>query len=182
MRKTILLGAVLSSATVLTALVAGGNVNPLNLKPGLWQTTMTSIINGAPPMTPDMQAKLAQLSPEQRAQLEAMLKSQYGGTPQTRTWKSCVKKEDLNKWPFDDPRNKCKYTVQSSTGSTMDVSGTCTQNEGYKYDFKLHLVASDSEHAAGTGQMVISQGGQTMTGKYSGSSKWIGATCPADMN
>lgn len=181
MRKMILLGAVLSSAMVLLVLVAGGNVNPLNLKTGLWQTTMTSTVSGAPPMTPDMQAKLAQLSPEQRAQLEAVIKSQYGGTPRTMTWKSCVKKEDLNKWPFDDPKNKCKYTVHSSTGSTMDVSGTCTTNE-YNVEFKLHLVVSDPEHASGTGQQTLSQGGQSMTGKYSGSSKWLGATCPAHLD
>lgn len=181
MRRMILLGSVLLSATVVLVLVAGGSVNPLNLKPGLWQTTMTSIINGAPPLTPEMKAKLAQLSPEQRARLEAMYKSQYGGTPQTRTWKSCVKKEDLNKWPFDDPKNKCKYTVQGSTSSTMDVSGTCTAN-GYNSEFKLHLVAPDPEHAAGTGQLTLSQGGQSMTGKYSGSSKWLGASCPANLN
>lgn len=182
MRRMILLGAVLSSAMVLLVLVAGGNVNPLNLKTGLWQTTMTAIISGAPPMTPDMQAKLAQLSPEQRAKLEAMMKSEYGGTPRTTTWKSCVKKEDLNKWPFDDPRKHCKYTVQSSTGTTMEVSGSCMENDGSKFDFKVHLVAPDSEHAAGTGQIVISQGAQNITGKYSGSSKWLGASCPAELN
>lgn len=181
MRKMILLGGVFSSAMVLLVLVAGGNVNPLNLKPGLWQTTMTTIISGAPPMSPDAKAKLAQLPPEQRARLEAMLKSQYGGTPRTTTWKSCVKKEDLNKWPFDDPKNKCKYTVQDSTGSTMDVSGTCTTNE-YNVEFKLHLVVSDPEHASGTGQQTLSQGGQSMTGKYSGSSKWLGASCPANLD
>ena len=69
MRRMILLGGVLSSAMVLLVLVAGGNVNPLNLKPGLWQTTMTTIISGAPPMSPDAKAKLAQLPPEQRARL-----------------------------------------------------------------------------------------------------------------
>ena len=179
MRKVILISVCLLSAMVVSV---SGNVNPLSLKPGLWQTTMTSTINGAPPMTPDMEAKLAQMPPEQRARFEAMLKSRYGGKPQTQTWKSCVKKEDLNKYPFEDPNKKCTYTVQSSTGSKMDVQGTCMAgSEGYKYDFKLHLEMADSEHATGTGQMVISQSSQTMTGNYSGSSKWIGATCPADM-
>lgn len=178
MRKAILIGAALLLAMVASVT---GNINPLNLKPGFWQTTMTSTINGKPPMTPEMEAKLAQMSPEQRAKFEAALKSRNGGTPQTRTWKSCVKKEDLNKYPFDDPNKKCTYTVQSSTGSKMDVRGTCSPGkDGYQYDFKLHLETADSEHAKGTGQMTISSGGQTMTADYSGSSEWLGATCPAE--
>lgn len=180
MRRVILIGAVLLLAMVASV---SGNVNPLNLKPGLWQTTMTATIKGAPPMPPDMEARLAQMPPEQRARIEATLKSRYGGTPQTSTWKSCVKKEDLNKWPFEDPNKKCTYTVLGSTGSKMDVRGTCTPNkDGYEYGFNFHLETVDSEHAKGTGQMTISKGGQTTTGDYSGSSHWLGATCPADSN
>lgn len=180
MRKAILIGAVLLLAMVASV---SGNVNPLNLKPGLWQTTMTYTIKGTPPMPPDMEARLAQMTPEQRAKYEAMLKNQYGGTPKTNTWKSCVKKEDLNKYPFEDPRKKCTYTVLSSTGSKMDVSGTCTPgNDGYEYGFKVQLETADSEHAKGTGQLTISKGSQIMTGDYRGSSQWLGATCPADLN
>ena len=178
MRKVISIGPILLLAI---AAAVSGNVNPLNLKPGLWQTTMNYTINGTPAMPPEMEARLAQMSPEQRAKFEAMLKSQYGGAPQTRTWKSCVKKEDLNKYPFDDPNKKCTYTVLNSTGSKMDVRGTCMPgNDGYKYDFKVQLEAADSEHAKGTGQMTVSRGDQTMNGDYSGSSQWLGATCPTE--
>lgn len=176
MRKAVLIGAVLLLAMVGSV---SGNVNPLNLKPGLWQTTMTFTLSGTPP--PEMEARLAQMTPEQRAKYEAMFKSQYGGTPKTRTWKSCVKKEDLNKYPFEDPNKKCTVTVLSSTGSKMDVRGTCVPgNDGYEYGFKVQVEAADPEHAKGTGQMTASRGGQTITGNYSGSSQWLGATCPAN--
>ncbi len=179
MRKMILLGAGPLSATVL---LVASSLEPLNVKTGLWETTMTTTISGLPPIPPDMQARLAQMPPEQRAKLEAMLKTRYGGTPQTRTYKSCVKKEDLDKYPFTDPDKKCTYSVLTSTGSKMDVRGTCMPgSEGANVDFNLRLEALDSEHVKGTGQMAITSGGQTMNGNYIGTGKWIGASCPAEM-
>src|SRR5580704_8095590 len=65
--------------------------------------------------------------------------------PTTSTYKSCVKKEDLDKYPFTDPKDKCIWTVQSSTGSKMDATGTCMPQEG-KVDFVMHLEAVDTEN------------------------------------
>lgn len=158
------------------------SVQPLNVQTGLWETTMNIAISGLPPVPPDMQSKLDQLPPDQRARIEAMLKSQYGGAPQTNTYKSCVKKEDLNKYPFSDPQRKCTYNVADSTGSKMNVSGTCPPgSDGMKVDFKMQLEAVDSEHVKGTGQIVMTGGGRTTNANYSGMGKWLGATCPADM-
>ena len=148
MRKMILLGAVLASATIL---LADSSVQPLNVKPGLWEVTMNMTISGS------------------RA-------------PQTRTYRSCLKKEDLNKYPFADPDKKCTYTVVSSSGSTMEARGTCAPgSEGAKIDFKLRLDALDSENVKGTGQMTMSGPGGSMNGTYTATSKWLGATCPADV-
>jgi Protein of unknown function (DUF3617) len=148
MRKMILLVAVLVSATIL---LADSNVQPLNVKPGLWEVTMKMTISGS------------------RA-------------PQTRVYKSCLKKEDLNKYPFVDPDNKCAYTVLSSTGSTMEATGTCAPgSEGAKIDFRLRLDALDTENVKGTGQMTMSMGGGSMNGNYAATAKWLGGSCPANV-
>jgi Protein of unknown function (DUF3617) len=148
MRKMVLLGAVLASATIL---LADSSVQPLNVKPGLWEVTMNITING------------------------------MGTPPRTNTYRSCLKKEDLNKYPFSDPNKKCTYTVLSSTGSTMEARGTCAPgSEGAKIDFKLRLDALDSENVKGTGQMTMSAPGGSMNGNYAATAKWIGATCPAN--
>jgi len=148
MRKMVLLGAVLASATIL---LADSSVQPLNVKPGLWEVTMNITING------------------------------MGTPPRTNTYRSCLKKEDLNKYPFSDPDKKCTYTVLSSTGSTMEARGTCAPgSEGAKIDFKLRLDALDSENVKGTGQMTMSMNGGSMNGNYAATAKWIGATCPAN--
>jgi Protein of unknown function (DUF3617) len=149
MRKMILLSAVLASATVL---LADSSVQPLNVKPGLWEVTMSITLNGT------------------------------GTPPRTNTYKSCLKKEDLNKYPFTDPDKKCTYTVLSSTGSTMEARGTCAPgSEGAKIDFKLRLDAVDTENVKGTGQMTMSGPAGSMNGNYAATAKWIGATCPANV-
>jgi hypothetical protein len=149
MRKMILLNAVLASATVL---LADSSVQPLNVKPGLWEVTMSITLNG------------------------------MGTPPRTNTYKSCLKKEDLNKYPFTDPDKKCTYTVLSSTGSTMEARGTCAPgSEGAKIDFKLRLDAVDTENVKGTGQMTMSGPGGSMNGNYAATAKWLGATCPANV-
>ena len=100
--------------------------------------------------------------------------------PTTTTYKSCVKKEDLNKYPFTDPKDKCNWTVASSTGSKMEASGTCMPEGQGKVDFTMSLEALDSENVKGTGQITIT-GPMNMQGTYSATGKWTGATCPAGM-
>jgi hypothetical protein len=146
MRKMILLGAVLLSATLLLA----ASLEPLNVKTGLWQVTMTSTINGLP-------------------------------APNTSTYKSCIRKEDLDKYPFTDPNLKCTWNVLNSTGSNMDASGTCMPEDQGKIDFSMRLEVTDSENVKGTGQLTLNGPGGAMKGNYSATAKWIGATCPAGM-
>lgn len=130
-----------------TLLLAQSDVKPLDVKTGQWQVTMTMTLNGM-------------------------------GTPRTNTYKSCVKKEELGKYPFTDPDKRCSYKVVSSTGKTMEAHGTCQPgSEGGKVDFDLRLDALDSENVKGTGQMTMNFNGQTMSGKYTATSKWLSATC-----
>jgi hypothetical protein len=132
----IVLGVVLASATIL---LADSSVQPLNIKPGLWEVTINMTINGAgaPP-----------------------------GAPPGTTYRPCLKNEDLNKYPFVDPDKKCNYRVLSSTGSTMEAQGTCTENDGTKADFKIRLDAVDSENVKGTGQLTLSGAGGSLSENY----------------
>ncbi len=144
MNKKMMLAAISLAAT---AVVAANGVQPLNVKTGLWQVTMTTNIQG-------MGAR-------------------------THTYKSCVTKENLDQYPFADRENNCKYKVQSSTASHMDVSGSCLPSEGGKADFKIQLNATDSENVTGTGQLTLAGPEGAMHGDYSGKGKWIAASCPA---
>lgn len=146
MRTSIFLGVILfSSAVLLTA----SDPQPLNVKPGLWQVTMTSTIQGLP-------------------------------APSTTTYKSCVKKEDLAKYPFTDPDNNCTWTVGNSTGGKMDTKGTCMPPGQGKVDFNVHLDALNTESVTGTGQLSMNGPRGAMNGTYAATAKWIGATCPKE--
>jgi hypothetical protein len=146
MRKTILLTAISLLGIVLLA----ATLEPLNVKIGLWQVTMTNTISGLP-------------------------------APTTTTYKTCVKKEDLDKYPFTDPKAKCTWTVQNSTGNKMDATGTCMPDGQGKIDFHIHLEALDSENVKGTGQLTFNGPGGAMSGNYSATAKWASASCPAGM-
>jgi len=99
--------------------------------------------------------------------------------PTTSTYDSCVKKEDLDKYPFTDPTDNCDWKVLSSTGNEMEATGTCKPEEIGNVSFKMKLVATDSQNVKGTGQMNINGPAGNMNGTYSGAAKWIAATCPA---
>ena len=96
--------------------------------------------------------------------------------PKTRTSKSCLTKEKLEKDPFNDKEKSCTETVLNSTGSKMEVHEVCTE-ENMKSDITVHIEALDSENVKGTVQSNTSGGGNTMNINGTFTSKWIGAVC-----
>jgi hypothetical protein len=101
--------------------------------------------------------------------------------PNTATYQSCVKKEDLDKYPFTDPKDNCNWKVLTSTGSEMEATGMCKPEGMGNLSFNMKLVAADSENVKGTGQLTADGPAGNLTGTYSGTAKWIGATCPAKL-
>jgi hypothetical protein len=142
---------------------AAGNVQPLNVKTGLWQMNQTMTWTGLPP------------------QLAAAMKN-----GRTLNYKSCVKAKDLNSNPFaDGSGQKCTWTVLNSTGTDMEVKGTsCDMGKEYgmtsEVHGKIHVV--DSENGTGTFDIALTGNGQTMNGHASYTGKWMSARCPANMD
>jgi Protein of unknown function (DUF3617) len=176
MRKTSVLAGLLLCAT---ALFAAGDITPLNVKTGEWETTTTNMMSGTMAIPPDMAGNL---TPEQRAQVEAAMKGMTNGMPRTSTYKNCLTKKDLTTDPFKDREQqefKCDQTVLKSTGSHLEVRGVCTGKEG-KADVHVTVDATDSEHAAGTTEVTAMMGGHTIHSSSKFASKWIGAVCSKD--
>jgi hypothetical protein len=146
MRKLVLSGTLLLSAMILSA----AGPDPLNIKPGLWQVTMTSKVSSLP-------------------------------QPNTSTYQSCIKKEDLAKYPFTDPDANCNWNVLSSTGTQMEAKGMCRPQGMGNVTFNMKLEATDSENVKGTGQLTFDGPGGVINGTYSGTAKWKSASCPANL-
>jgi Protein of unknown function (DUF3617) len=161
MRKPLWVAVICLSASV--ALAATGTFQPLKVKTGVWQMTEIVTWTGLPP------------------QMAAMMQSGH-----TTKYKSCVTAKDLNTNPWANGSDeKCKWTVLNSTGTEMEVQGTsCEAGKEYGMTTEVHgkIHVQDSENGTGTMEITLTGNGQTMHGKASYTGKWIGATCPADLN
>jgi hypothetical protein len=168
MRTIVVAATMLISAVVLAA----SNVQPLNVKTGLWETNLTTTIRGQPPVPAE---DLAKLTPEQRAKMEAAMRSMAG--TRNVSYKSCVTKEKLAKGTAFDKSN-CSWTTSTSTGTKADLVGVCIE-DNMKASVNLHVVVVTSESITGSGQMSISGNGHTMSSSSVMTSKWIKSDCGA---
>jgi len=152
--------------------LAAGTYQPLHVKLGTWETTFTTAISGAPPIPQEM---IDKMTPEQRARFDAAMGKMASGTPRTRTSKSCLTKEKLEKDPFSD-RQSCTEKVLTSTSSKMEIEEVCNE-ENAQSDSKVRLEAIDSENVKGSVQTVVTGRGKTMNVNGTFTSKWAGAAC-----
>jgi len=171
MRKIVLAGL---AAVCAAALVAEDKVQPLDVKLGLWETTVVGESSGAPPIPPEM---LAKMTPEQRARMEAAFKQQQAEGAKTHTMQKCMTKEDLTRTTFmgkDDPQ--CTKTIITSTSRKLEGKVECTHGGG-KQSGTFTVEATDSTNVKGDVHMVLSAGANTMTANSHFTGKWIGPQC-----
>ena len=164
-----------------TILFAQSTVVPFNMKTGLWQDTMTTTSSGTVDIPPELAAKM---TPEQLAKFQAAMTN--GGMPRSITYKKCVTKDDLSKDPFSDPKQKCTWAKLTSDGSKGEANGTCIirdeTNRTGKTDLNIKWELPGTDTLKGTGTIAITANGHTMTSNGTLIGKWLGATCPADVN
>jgi hypothetical protein len=147
---------------------AADNVTPLDLKPGLWETTSVSERSGMPSIPAD---KLAAMPLEQRARIEAMTSSK----PTTTTRQSCRTDKDLR--PFTDDGNKsCKQTVVTSTSTKQELKMDCDM-PGNKGTGTVTIEAKDPGHVNGLVLMHVGNNGRNMDMKITITAKWISSSC-----
>jgi hypothetical protein len=162
--KRILTGAVFT--LLLGALPA--QAEPLDLKLGLWETTVTTDVSGS--TLPE--SALKQMSPEQRARIEAAMKKREANGPKTRTTKTCLTKEKLNR-PFSKPDEdkRCKHTVVTATRTVQDYKIQCTGPESHSG--VMHLEATSRESIKSTIKMNAPRGAINVEMK----GHWVSSDC-----
>jgi len=190
--------------TLLLTLAALGSLAALSAqelkfdaKPGLWETTVTIEMSGLPAMptmpqlTPE---QLAQMPPEARARLQAMMAAR-GGSPRTSTNKSCVTKEMIDKgMGFGNDNNNaanCTRKVVTNTSSQVALHIECTpEKQDMKVVGDIKVERLDAEHVKYSGTTTMSgapgssTAGRNVETKINGTSKWLSSDCgdvkPAD--
>jgi Protein of unknown function (DUF3617) len=112
----------------------------LNAKIGLWEMTYTTETSGN--MIP--KAALDKMPPDQRAKIEALMKQRAAGGAQTRTHKSCVTKEDLQKGVFGDSDDKqCAYKWLAETRTKREGSFQCAGDSPRTGTVKFEVAGGD---------------------------------------
>jgi hypothetical protein len=164
---------ILALAAATLSLVSGQTT--LNVKPGQWETTVTTAGGALPPTLPP--GVLDRLTPDQRAKVEAQIKA-GAGQQRTSVTSSCVTKEDIAKafQPSELPQT-CKYNMTSSTASQIRLTMNCDSDKA-KITGTVQIDAVDSEHVKGSTEMVASTGGgRPMNSTATFTSKWVGPAC-----
>jgi hypothetical protein len=149
-------------------------LQPLNVKPGLWENTRTINRQGELPIPAEM---LNRLTPEQRARMEERMKAHSAAHSSTTTEKHCVTKEDMEKDRLKlAEARECTTTVVNTTSTTLKANLVCDQ-EGMHATGTLELVAADPEHVSGSYHSAVNADGHTMNVEGSWTSKWLGSSC-----
>ncbi|HEY4052352.1 MAG TPA: DUF3617 domain-containing protein [Terriglobales bacterium] len=153
----------------------GATLQPLNIKPGLWEQTVNSTVAGEMPIPAEM---LNRLTPEQRARMEDRMKANSAAHTHTTTDKHCLSKEDAQKNKFLNlDRNKeCTGTITTSTSTSAKGRVSC-ESEGMKMTGALEILARDSEHVNGSWHATTNGAGHTMNVDSTFTSKWLGPSC-----
>jgi hypothetical protein len=172
-KKTILTGILLALP------MAAWAADVLDVKPGLWEQTMTMEMTGMPAMPQMTPEQLAQMPPAMRARMEGMMQ----GGPQTITSKVCQTKESLaDAQAYARQQNSCTSKVTSMSATKVEYHTDCTGRFKGSGDFVVERL--DAEHTKTTGVIkgVSSMGKkadseQPITQKMTITGKWVSADC-----
>ena len=144
------------------------------IKPGLWQVHSDREVNGQ--KAPDASDRMKNMSPEKRAQFEAMMKQHGVATDGSGMPKVCYTKENLDRSAWADQMLDCKATFSSQTGSSwkwhtscptmkIEADGEATFPNSQSYTVKSTSVSQHDDKTRTTAH--------TMTGK------WLSSDCGA---
>jgi len=145
---------------------------PLDIKPGLWETTTTTESSGLPPID------TSKMTPEQRARFEAAMKAREAQGPRTRVHRGCLTKERLAHQPFDDPDSKdmkCTVTLQSSSRTHWKGKSVCTGERTRVAEFDVQALSR--ERVRGTAKVDVGDARHAMHVRATLSSRWLSSDC-----
>ena len=166
--RSVPLAAIAVAFLALFARPAGAE--SIDVKPGLWERTVTMQMAMELPPLPDLSA----LPPEQRALIERSLAAMSG---KPTTSRECVTPAMLERWEdFQDPEpgSDCQHRVLESTRKTVRMAVTC---DGGATTGTMHFTASSRERLDGTIEMVNREDGAERPMKMTIASRWLGADC-----
>ena len=147
----------------------GAYADPLDVKPGLWEITVTTKMSGMPPID------TSKVTPEQKARFEAAMKALQAKGPRVRVRKACMTQERIEREPFQEKDEaSCTHTVISSTRTQWQAKRVCTKPKSVE---EVKYEALSRERIKGTVQINKSDDKHEMAVHVSIAGKWLGSNC-----
>jgi hypothetical protein len=182
MRARTRLGLIALSMSILCScvLMAQEKITMPNVKEGLWELTLTHSSSGAPAGLPA--DALAKMTPEQRAQVEAMMKQRgISSNGDTTVVKNCVTKQKIaDGMAFAQNRANCTHSLVNSSSVRYEFKIHCDENKKGKKSTidgttTVDILGSDS--VKGTSHISMNSDGHPMTSDSTFTSKYLGPNC-----
>jgi hypothetical protein len=151
----------------------------LNVKPGLWEVTSVGQVAGQMPAMQMPDSVMQNMTPERRAQMEAMMKNMAARAAQPRTRQRCITEEQLKRdAAFNEAdRPNCKRTVTMNSSSDWEVHSQCTVENG-QTDVTAHFHADSPSSVTGNIDVAANgENGRNMSIKNTVTAKWLSADC-----
>jgi len=160
-------------ALAAAALVEAAEYTKPNIKPGLWQVTVTPKMSGEMPIPED---QLAKMTPEQRAKIDAAMK---GAGSKPHVYKDCMTPEKIAKG-FQMERGadeaSCKRNIITSTASELTLHDECNHTNR-KTVSDVHFEFKGGTQINGKMHIVTTSSGKSMTVDSSVAGKYVTASC-----
>jgi hypothetical protein len=170
-----LLQITLTTLAVAALAQAADLVKP-NIKPGLWEVSNSPQVSGQLPIPEE---ELAKLTPEQRARMEAALKSYAANSAKPHVYKECMTPEKIAHG-FDIDRkgddSSCTRKVVSSSANELTLHDECNRPQQTTVS-DVHFEVKGGTQMNGKINLVMTSGGKTMTMNSTVQGKWLGASC-----
>lgn len=148
-----------------------------NIKPGLWEVSNSPQVSGQLPIPED---QLAKMTPEQRARMEAAMKSYMANSAKPRVYKECMTPEKIARGFEIDRKGEdasCTRKVVSSSSNELTLHDECNHQQ-QKTVTDVHFEVKGGTQMSGKINLVMtSTSGKSMTMNSTVQGKWLGASC-----
>lgn len=158
---------------------AADAMQPLDIKPGLWEITLTVRTSGPPPLPPEL---LAGLSPEERARIETKAKERAAAGPRTTVKRSCLDDQERQQpfiLTFGGEDQGCRQTIVNASPNRQEVRVECGRGLS-KGGGTYRIEAIDPENVKVSSDWSATDGSRAMKTSSTATLKWLGEICEVE--
>jgi hypothetical protein len=157
-------------------MAGAASAQPAPIKAGLWQMKVEQDNPEMAAKVREMQAQMSKMAPQQRKQIEAMLKQHGVSVTSPGEIRMCYTKEQLSsdEWQGRHQDTSCK-TDTTRSGNTWQFHSVCPPPRASQTDGEA--VFTSPERYTMKSSTTTTEGGQPKTTKMTVVSSWLGADC-----